>query len=226
MNGRLAVQRLRGAMLALVASVLACLHPAAPAQAGTIELSDILDIDPLGYRCIPSQYFDDGPDGTAAVAFSLSGKTRLPRTCLPDPCERALTPQELSQLTGTEPILARFSDEWDDYFARYADHCRREIVVSRPRGNDGFWKPILNRAKSNQRVGLPTSSRLIPYIISNYRAPSPEQPLLISFASSEVQVGPLNQPSPVPVPASGWLIAAVLGFGAYQSRRAQVRRKG
>lgn len=225
MNVQVQVSRSFNAILALVASLLTCLHLASVAQAGTIELSDILDIDPLGYRCIPSQYFDDGPDGTAAVAFSLSGKTRLPRTCLPDPCERALSPQELSQITGTEPVLARFSEEWDDYYARYADHCRREIVVSRPRTNDGFWQPILYRAKSNQRLGLPTSSRLIPYIISNYQAPSPEQPLLISFTSSDVKIGPLNQPSPVPLPASGWLFAAVLGLAAYQMRTGRSRRK-
>lgn len=221
MNRRLAVQRLRGAMLALVAGLLVCPLPGTYAFAGTIELSDLLDIDPLGYRCIPSEYFDDAPDGSAAVAFSLSGKTRLPRTCLPDPCARALTPQELSQITGTEPILARFTDEWDDYYSRYADHCRREIVVSRPRAKESFWKPILTRSTSNQRLGIPTSSRLIPYVISNYTPPDPTRTVPVSFATTQTSIGPLNQPSPVPLPASGLLLALVLSAAAYRARRSR-----
>lgn len=220
-NGHLVALRLRDATLAFVASLLLCPLPGSYVAAAPIELADILDIDPLGYRCIPSKYFDDEPDGTTAVAFSLSGKTRLPRTCLPDPCARALSPQELSHITGTEPILARFSDEWDDYYSRYADHCVREIVVSRPRTNEGFWKPIIDRSQDNQRLGIPTSSRLIPFIITNYVPPDSARAVPVSFSTTSTSIGPINQPSPVPLPASGLLLALLMGAAAYLSRKAK-----
>lgn len=139
-----------------------------PLFAAPVSLSDILQRDPLGYECVPSMYLEEGDDGTAAIAFSLTGKSRLPRTCLPEPCARALTPQELSQLTGTEMILARFSGEWDDYYARYADHCRREVtfppVTDTPDGFVAppmitvteFWPPILERSRIIQRRAPPT----------------------------------------------------------------------
>lgn len=207
-------------MLALVASLLLCLLPGSSALAGPIALNEILDIDPLGYQCIPSRFFDDGEDGSAAVAFSLSGKTRLPRTCLPDPCARALSPRELSQLTGTEPILAKFSDEWDDYYSRYADHCVREVTVSRPRTSGDFWKPIISRASATQRVGLPTSSRSFPFIPGIGSTGNPaDLPSLISFTPPD---GALAGPSPIPVPASGVMFGALLGGVFWASRR---RRK-
>ena len=207
------------ASLALWASLLLCLLPGTAAVAGPIALSDILDIDPLGYECIPSKYFDDNPDGSAPVAFSLSGKTRLPRTCLPDPCARALTRTELSGITGTEPVLASFSDEWDDYYSRYADHCVREVTVSRPRSAD-FWKPIIRRAETTQRVGLPTSSRLIPFAPGGFSTPT-FSPSLISFdtPSFGTEIGPDRIPSPVPLPAPGLMLLAILGLGGIVARR-------
>ncbi|MEM9898277.1 MAG: hypothetical protein AAF742_02745 [Pseudomonadota bacterium] len=114
----------------------------------TMELADITSVDPLGYECIAGEYFEE-TDGFAAVAFTLSEKVRLPRTCLPEPCDRALSRQELSNLTGTEAVHARFENEWNDYYARYADFCRKETVdpaagtEDRVATND-FWGPILN----------------------------------------------------------------------------------
>ncbi|MEL6572910.1 MAG: hypothetical protein AAFQ64_14700 [Pseudomonadota bacterium] len=216
---RSCVRQRVAAALALWAGLLLCFVPGSSAVAGPIALSDILDIDPLGYECVPSQYFDDTPDGSAPIAFSLSGKTRLPRTCLPEPCARALTRAELSGITGTEPILARFSEEWDDYYSRYADHCVREVTVSRPRTND-FWKPIINRAQSTQRIGIPTSSRLIPFVPGGFSVPTFEpQPTLISFIPEVKSIGPEIGPSPVPIPASGVLLGGLLLIGAIGGRK-------
>ena len=216
--------------MAVTASLLMCLSSTQQALAGPIELSDILEIDALGYRCVPSAYFDDQDDGSAAVAFSLSGKTRLPRTCLPDPCARALSRQELSSITGTEPILARFHDEWDDYYSRYADHCRREVVVSRPRSKGapitGFWPPIIQRANIIQQTGIPTSSRLRPFIIDEFGNPTTERaaPQIVSFlippaADRAIPRADRPIPSPIPVPASGLLLGLALGVGAMARRR-------
>ncbi|MEJ6398807.1 hypothetical protein [Yoonia sp. 208BN28-4] len=146
---------------------------ATPTFAGVVSITELLDRDPLGYECIPSSYLEEADDGSAAIAFSLTGKTRLPRTCLPDPCARALTPRELSNITGTEMILARFSGEWDDYYARYADHCRREVTFPpdvtpdpviagpvRPTPLDPvaeFWPPIIERSRTIRRLTPPTS---------------------------------------------------------------------
>jgi len=215
--------RLFDVMLALFASLLLCVLPMSRATAGQIELVDILDVDPLGYQCVPSQFFEEGEDGSAAVAFSLSGKTRLPRTCLPDPCARALSRNELSQLTGTSPMLARFSEEWDDYYARYADHCVREVTVSRPR--DAFWKPIIQRAQTTQRVGVPTSSRRLPFIPSVNVPSAPRIPTAIAFdAGGRLETGGLAGPSPVPIPASGALLLVAFGGAAYAARRKRPRK--
>ena len=113
------------------------------APASTIVLSDILSVDALGYECVGGEYFDE-TDDQAAIAFTISEKIRLPRTCLPNPCDRALTRRELSNLTGTEVSLARFDEEWDEYYARYADHCRKEIVDPSEEeiADEDFWEPF------------------------------------------------------------------------------------
>ncbi len=113
----------------------------------TMDIADLTTVDDLGYECIAGEYFEETED-TAAIAFVVSEKIRLPRTCLPEPCDRALTQRELSNLTGTEITLARFQDEWDDYYARYADFCRKETVD--PAGPSPFpiqpytfWDPFI-----------------------------------------------------------------------------------
>ena len=131
-------------MQVLAASALA-LSPFA-AFASTIDIAEITTTDDLGYECISGEYFEE-VDDAASVAFSIGKKVRLPRTCLPDPCEEALTKTELSQITGTEVILPRFQDEWNEYYARYADHCRKETteflaVAEDPGLPKQFWTPF------------------------------------------------------------------------------------
>ena len=140
----------------------------APAQsvASTMQLADITTVDPLGYECIAGEYLEE-TDEFAAVAFTLSEKIRLPRTCLPDPCDRALSRVELSMLTGTEIILARFEDEWDDYYARYADFCRKETVdpieeIDERVATNSFWDPIINGGGTDVATLFPNTPSLIP----------------------------------------------------------------
>ena len=236
MNERAIVSRIWNAFLVFLASLLLWVAPGTPVFAAKIELADILEIDALGYRCVPTAYFDEQPDGSPAIAFSISGKTRLPRTCLPDPCARSLTQQELSAITGTEPMLARFHEEWDDYYARYADHCRREVVVSRPRSKtpqtEGFWPPNISRARTIQQLGIPTSSRLRPFIIDELGIPTTNRAvplitaLLIVPTTDQPDEGldrPL--PSPVPVPASGLMLGLALGAFGFANRRRKVLPK-
>jgi len=79
----------------------------------------------------------------------------LPRTCVDDPCHAALTQQELSQLTGTDPRIPRFAKEWNDYYARYADYCRKETT---PNGEavalspQDFWDRTRRRSQVAQTI--------------------------------------------------------------------------
>ena len=123
---------------------------AQPVQAAPRSIAEITEIDQLGYECIDPKYLDEADDGPAAIAFTLTGKVRMPRTCLPEPCARALSQLELSQLTGTEMILPVFQKQWDDYYVRYADHCRKEVVpfgeepLDPPMSTQDFWPPIVS----------------------------------------------------------------------------------
>lgn len=128
---------------------LCCMSLAVSAAARTLTIADITTTDALGYSCIEAHYLDETDDnGFTAVAFTLSGKMRLPRTCLPEPCARALTRAELAALTGTPRQTRRSDREWDDYYARYADHCRRETVPADgpdpTLSTEGFWSPLVD----------------------------------------------------------------------------------
>lgn len=117
-------------------------HDLASAEAespAAITLSSLLRQDALGDACIEEADIDQ--------AFFATGKgLRLPRTCLPDPCSQALTPFRLAELIG-RPAQA---SEWDRYFSRYADACRKEVVsfdddatAADPLSPAEFWAPIL-----------------------------------------------------------------------------------
>lgn len=105
----------------------------------TFSLASLLQEDALGDECIGEDDIDR--------AFLATGKgLRLPRTCLPDPCNQALTPFRLAELIGRPAQTA----EWDRYFSRYADACRKEIVSfgeevaeAAPLTKEAFWIPIL-----------------------------------------------------------------------------------
>lgn len=114
----------------------------APVSAAPKSVDLITEIDALGYACIDEAYFVE-TNGEAATAFQLGGKIRLPRTCVADPCAGALSQRELSNLTGTPFQTARFAQEWDDYYARYADYCRKETTPDGGRvaeSPEEFWK--------------------------------------------------------------------------------------
>jgi hypothetical protein len=124
-----------------------------------VALADIVAVDPLGYACIREDQID--------IAFHATGKgVRLPRTCLPAPCRKALSEFELASLIGRPAFPA----EWDDYVSRYADHCRKETVPfaeeaieSMPEPGDeavAFWTPLVATypERAPIRAGFPSGS--------------------------------------------------------------------
>lgn len=139
-------------------------------MARTLGLADITTTDPLGYECIDAQYFEEDNSTEASIAFSAGGKVRLPRTCLPDPCDEPLSEQELAGLTGTDRNSQRFGSEWTDYYTRYADYCRRETnpvpqdAVANGNTN-GFWDGVLDGPINRDLIAVnstPTTSGSTP----------------------------------------------------------------
>lgn len=187
----------------------------ASAWSSTLVLSDILTVDALGYECVAGEYFEETED-QAAIAFTISEKIRLPRTCLPSPCDRALTQRELSNLTGTEVTLARFNDEWDEYYARYADHCRREVVLpGEDVSDEEFWEPILETpSEPFTTAGLPKPT--VPVPTPPGVIPPPKPPLQISPEGPETPTDPPGptdpEVSPVPLPNSLLMMLGGLVF--------------
>ncbi len=114
---------------------------------GGFSLAELLREDPLGGDCIAEDDID--------LAFFAAGKgLRLPRTCLPEPCDEALTPFRLAELIGRPAS----PEEWEQYFSRYADVCRKEIVSFEdeisdpgPTSRTEFWAPILGSQVSGGR---------------------------------------------------------------------------
>jgi hypothetical protein len=137
------------------------------AHASIINAQDILGVDQLGYECIAETALIDSNVFRSSDAFASTELDRLPRACMPSPCERALSPNELSHITGTDVVLARFKGEWDDYYARYSDHCRSETVAfpdpasyddphvpemcfHKPDPIEDFWGPLVANAAGAQ----------------------------------------------------------------------------
>ena len=151
----------------------------APEPEGTFTeelttISQIVQVDALGFDCIREEDID--------VAFHLSGKgTRMPRTCLPEPCDAALTQPDLGALIGRPPTNA----EWDDYYARYADTCRREVTAFNdtdpldPAGADvpgdpvvDFWTPLVSTYEPNAPIRQALITRTSSTSQSRFSPPS------------------------------------------------------
>lgn len=176
-------------------------------SASTVELSEIVSIDELGYECISGEHFEE-VDELASVAFSVGKKIRLPRTCLPDPCEGALTERELSNITGTEMIYPRFRDEWNEYYARYADHCRKETVTTVAGTivpQEEFWVPLRQNPTSSSPTPPPRF---------------PTTPVVFGKdPKTDGEVSPsVEQVSEVPLPASWLMLAGAVALLARRKR--------
>ena len=78
--------------------------------------------DPLGRGCI-----DGG--GWSEPFPGAKGAPRSAAFCIPQPCIRALTREELARDVLGRPLR---EDEWDTYISRYADACRSEAIVPVP----------------------------------------------------------------------------------------------
>lgn len=135
-----------------------------------LTIEDIMEVDKLGFDCIHEDKID--------LAFHATGKgVRMPRTCLPEPCDKALLPEELALLVGRPANEA----EWEEYFSRYADVCRKEIPPISTDDSvsgegqtdieangltpiDAFWAPLIetfnsNTASSNTSTASNTGTR-------------------------------------------------------------------
>ena len=74
--------------------------------------------DPLGGGCVDGGGSEDPfPTG--------KGDLRPPPFCIPQPCARALTPQELARSVIGRPLRR---GEWDTYMGRLAKACRHEAI--------------------------------------------------------------------------------------------------
>ena len=132
------------AMVIAVASAALAVALWAAGAAHGATLVSLTTTDALGYACIR--------EADLEAAYRAEGKgIVLPPTCLPEPCRRQVTRDELAILIGRapEPVV------WDDYVARYADTCVAETggawagpssprPVTRPTAPGAFWGPILS----------------------------------------------------------------------------------
>lgn len=196
-----------------------------PDDIADLKIEDLTVKDPLGFNCIQEKHID--------LAFHATGKgMRMPRTCLPEPCVKALTPFRLAALIGRTPS----EGEWGQYFARYADFCRKEVVPFEAIGPEGlgdggvrpeaaFWLPLLAgfgdgdpRGPSGTAPtgggGGPVGGGGGPIIIGGGGGTPGGGGGVLPDGGGGVQ--------PVPLPAPIWLmLAAVLGLRAVRGRRAR-----
>lgn len=110
-----------------------------PTKAATID--SIVQVDALGYECIPEASLED--------AFASTGKKGivLPQTCLPNPCLR-LDRKEFDSLLG---YISK-DEEWSRYISRRSDYCVAETrgvwnkpnESSFPVSKTGFWSPLIS----------------------------------------------------------------------------------
>ena len=232
-----ALQCLLATQVSSATEIKASVHFITPSE--PLALQDIMDVDKLGFDCIREDMID--------VAFHATGKgARLPRTCMPEPCTKALVPNELALLIGREAREA----EWDEYFSRYAEVCRREIPpeitdefvdggtsIEQP-GHpvEQFWTPLLrpfitatSGGRSNPiptRVppGIFSTQQIIttlPRIPSSGPDPTPDFFQQVILTETTESAGPSVPPvpAPVPLPAALWMLLAGLACFAPWKRR-------
>lgn len=194
-----------------------------PDDLSDLQIDDLTVRDPLGFNCIQEQHID--------LAFHATGKgVRMPRTCLPEPCVKALTPYRLAALIGRTPS----DGEWDQYFARYADFCRKEVVPFEAVGPTGagdilpeaaFWLPLLADFDDGptDRRG-PTGT---PVVGGGGGTPGGGGPIVVGGGGGgggDTPGGggvlPDGGVQPVPLPAPIWLmLAALVGLRGLHKRR-------
>ncbi len=187
-------------------------------------LEDLIDVDDLGFDCIREELID--------VAFHASGKgVRMPRTCLPEPCVKALVPEELALLIGRQPE----EEEWGQYFSRYADVCRKEVVpfnttdLEPPADSDNaienFWAPLIETFIKDRE--LPRKQLLTDTVDHPYFPPLkrpvfvPTKPITFPpFGPGPNPDSGSTLPSPVPLPAAFWmLLAGLMCFAPWKWRQ-------
>jgi hypothetical protein len=94
--------------------------------ANAATLASVTETDPLGYACIPDYVLDQIYPKEPGIAplFVVGKGSRLPRTCVPKPCDQPMTPEMAAVYLGYTPI----GDEWDQLYSDYAEYCRAETT--------------------------------------------------------------------------------------------------
>ena len=120
----------------------------AASWSSTLFLDTTMPIPTDSFECASGETIEPAPR-LIDVLFSSKPSVSQLKTCLPEPCARALTRQELADLIGTAVSDMRFDEKWGEYYARYADHCRKETVGPvkgsyRQYLTNGFWSPLLS----------------------------------------------------------------------------------
>lgn len=186
-----------------------------------LSLEDLMDVDKLGFDCIHEDKID--------LAFHATGKgLRLPQTCLPEPCNKALLREELTLLVGRPAN----EDEWDQYFSRYADVCRKEIPpiatddgdipVSTDDPVETFWRPLIPTFQSPPPTGGPDVPPRRPSFIPTFSPPTKFNPIISTPRTVRRIIsssGGAETPSPVPLPGALWMLLTGLGCLAVWKRR-------
>ncbi|WP_299817085.1 hypothetical protein [uncultured Jannaschia sp.] len=194
----------------------------APAAAPAVTLDALTTRDELGYTCIPEILLE--------MAYRAESKgVVLPQTCLPEPCKRQISGEELAMLMGRMPD----GPEWGRYVARYADRCVAEtggaweahgiedIRDASFDGDDGlsFWAPFVFRSAV---LVVPAGVETSPNGSGRESdAAAPPLPIFSRTGRPEAQVEPTpgsDDPDGslpvVPLPPALWLLLGALGLGA------------
>lgn len=114
--------KLRYIALAIVLTLVCTI----PAWAATVTLAEVEETDALGYTCISATTFDAiYPANAGTDALEIAGKgVMLPPICTPNPCLVSPIRQDVEDSWGR----ALTTREWDVYYSRYADYCRKETT--------------------------------------------------------------------------------------------------